>query len=86
LVLADFAKWGHKMKIRLSRELSRRYELYAKIRNHNFNDVIQSALGDWMDTVGAGDIEVITGVQIDEEEKCLPFLVSQHSASVPLVN
>jgi hypothetical protein len=74
------------MKIQLSRELSRRYELYAQIRNLSVTDVIQSALGDWMDTCGEGDIEVITGVRFDEDEKHIPFLVAGHSASMPLVN
>jgi hypothetical protein len=77
---------GEIMKIRLGRELTQRYELYAKLTNRNITDAIQSALSDWMDTCGEGDIEVITGVPMDEEEKCLPFLVSQHSTSMPLVN
>jgi hypothetical protein len=74
------------MKIQLGRKLTQRYELYAQITNKSVKDVIEHALGDWMDVVGEDDIEVITGVPMDEEVKCLPFLVSQHSASMALVN
>jgi len=74
------------MKIQLRRELTERYELYAKLTNRNVNDVIQSALSDWMDTCGDGDIEVITGVPMDTEAQHFPFLVAEHSASMPLLN
>jgi hypothetical protein len=74
------------MKIQVGRELTQRYELYAKIKNMSVTDVIQNALSDWMDTVGEGDIEVITGVPMDAEAQCIPFLIPGHSASVPLVN
>jgi hypothetical protein len=73
------------MKMQLSRELSRRYELYAKLMNKNVNDVIQNALADWMDTCGEGDIEVITGVVIDSQAQRMGLAV-EHSASMALVN
>jgi hypothetical protein len=74
------------MKIQLSRKLTERYELYAKLTNRNVTDAIQSALADWMDTCGDGDIEVITGVPMDTESKCIPFPVAGHSASALFVN
>ena len=74
------------MKIQLGRKLTQRYELYAQVTNRSVNDVIKHALADWMDTCGDSDIEIITGVPIDDEARCLPFLVSQQSASMPLIN
>lgn len=74
------------MKIQLGRELTERYKLYAAVTNQNLNDAIQSALSDWMDTCGEGDIETITGVPMDTEGQCIPFPVAQHPASMPLIN
>jgi hypothetical protein len=74
------------MKIQLGRELTQRFELYAKLNNVRVADAIQSALNDWMDTCGEGDIEVITGVPMDTEAQRIPFLVAVHSASMPLLN
>jgi hypothetical protein len=70
------------MNIQLGLELTQRYELYAKIKNMSVTDVIRNALSDWMDTVGEGDIEVITGVPMDTDAQCMPFLVAEHSAAL----
>jgi len=74
------------MKMQLSQELTQRYELYAKIKNLSVTDAIQIALCDWMDTVGEGDIEIITGMSLDSDEEHVPFLVAGRSTSIPLVN
>lgn len=74
------------MKIQLGRELTQRYELYAKLTNKRVTDVIQSALGDWMDTCGEGEIEIIAGVPMDADAQCIPFPVAERSASMRLLN
>ena len=74
------------MKIQLGRELTERFTLYAKLRNINVSDVIQMALADWMDTVGEGDIEVITGVPLDSEAPCMSMLLPEQSAPMRLLN
>jgi hypothetical protein len=77
---------GEIMKIQLGSELTQRYELYATITNRSVTDAIQHALDDWMNVVGEGEIEVITRVPMDTEADRIPFLVTKHSASIPLQN
>lgn len=74
------------MKIQLGRELTERFERYAAITNQLVADVIRIALADWMDTVGEGDIEVITGVPMDSEAPCVPILTAQQAVPMRLLN
>jgi hypothetical protein len=81
-----FSRNGDTMKIQLGRELTQRYELYAAITNQNLNEAIQSALSDWMDTIGEGTVEVLTGCVIDSQAERLGLPVAERSASMPLLN
>lgn len=76
------------MKIQLGRELTERLERYAGVTDQNVADVIRLALADWMDTVGEGDIEVITGVPMpmDSDAMCVPILAAQQPLPMRLLN
>jgi hypothetical protein len=58
-------------RIMIGSELTKRYQDYADVMRQPFNVVLQSALDDWMSTVGEGDMELTTGVAIDTDAEHL---------------
>jgi hypothetical protein len=84
--LSEFSRNGDTMKIQLGRELTERFERYAGVTNQTVADAIRIALADWMDTIGEGDIEVITGVPMDAEAQCVPMLATEQPLPMRLVN
>jgi hypothetical protein len=52
------------VRVSIGGELLQRYETYSQITGKTVPQAAREALEDWMDTVGEGDIEVITGVPI----------------------
>jgi hypothetical protein len=71
------------VRLVLSGDLLERYDRYAQITNKTIKEAAKEALEDWMDTVGEGDIEVITGVQMNPDP--LPPL-EFHSSPTPMIS
>lgn len=66
----------------LSGDLLERYNRYAQLTDKTVKEAAKEALEDWMDTVGEGDIEVITGQQMSPEP--LPQLLSSPTSLVSI--
>jgi hypothetical protein len=73
-------------QLKIGRALTDRYRTYAAVTNQSFDAVLQHALDDWMDTIGEGHIELITGCAMDSEaqrlglpvEPCAPSTILLH--------
>jgi hypothetical protein len=56
-----------KVNLVLGGDLLERYNRYAQLTDQTIKGALKEALQDWMDTIGEGTIEVITGVPMDSE-------------------
>jgi hypothetical protein len=54
------------VRVSLRGDLLNRYEAYAKLTDQTVTQAAKEALEDWMDTCGAGRIEVLTGIPVEE--------------------
>jgi hypothetical protein len=55
------------VRIILSDDLLERYNRYAQLTDQTIKEAAKEALEDWMDVVGEGAVEKITGVPMDSE-------------------
>ena len=79
------------MRITIDRALAERFKPYAAITNQSVTDAIQEALDDWMNTIGEGRIELITGIPMDTEAErlnlpTLSLIAGEASEDMRLVN
>ena len=53
--------------VRITAETLQRIKLYADLTNVSVQQATEEALVDWMDTIGEGRLELITGQPMDSE-------------------
>lgn len=58
-------------RLTVSGDLIERYNRYAQLTDQPIKEALKEALEDWMDTIGEGTIEVLTGVPIDSHAERL---------------
>lgn len=77
-----------RLTITLNGDLLERFNMYAEITNKTVKEAAKEALEDWMDTVGEGRVELITGVAIDSEAERmgLPVKAAPSGSCVPCVS
>lgn len=73
---------GEGNEVRISKELKKRYQLYADVTGTSVEDVIQHALDEWMNVFGEAEIQVITGVVVDTDNLNPP--ITQEQATAPV--
>lgn len=72
--------------ITIDDDLLERYDRYAQITNKTVQQAAKEALEDWMDTVGEGDIEMLTGVPIDSQAERLGLPITPCVPSTTLLH